>query len=95
MKALTSADFRPGSRWQRTFRVEGCRVRLTCRDGTRFKVKVTDPKGDYLLEREVMARVAGLLADAHVAHGIGINIGHPSWIADHAAPPPTSTRETP
>lgn len=91
VKPLTNADFQPGKRWQRTFHVWGCRVRLTCRDGARFRVKVTDPNGDYLREREVLARVAGLLADAHISHGVGINIGHPTWIADHPAPPPVTT----
>ncbi len=94
MKALTAADFAPGARWQRTFHVDGCRVRVR-RNGGKWHVKVTDPAGDYAHELRTLARVAGLLAEAHIAGGVGLNIGHPRIIADHEPLPETSTEDTP
>lgn len=90
MKPLTVADFAPGSRWQRTFYVDGCRVLWTRRRSGAFHLRATDPTGDYRHEFVVLARVAALLAEAHVAHGVGINIGTPRIISDHPALPVTT-----
>ena len=73
-----------GRRWQWTFYISGVRVRMRGRGFARIRIVTTDPGGDYAREQQIIARVAALLVEAHVRHGIGITIGHLSIIRDHA-----------
>ena len=83
MKPLMISDFAQGARWQRTFHVDGCRVLMWRLRSGKIWTKVTDPAGNYALELRVLAHVAGVMAEVHIARGAAINIGRPRLIADH------------
>ena len=75
------------SRRQRTFYIDGVRVRLNWSDTTgRGRCKVTDPGGDYAKEQTVLASVAGSFAAVMVQEGFGVNIGPVRVIRDHDEP---------
>lgn len=74
-------------RWrQHTTHIDGVRVRLRWReDGRAWRIKITDPAGDYPTEQRVGALVVASLTRTYVEAGWGMNVGAPRIIRDHEA----------